>query len=57
MRGMAPCGACGTYVSAIDGCPHWRPKLMSSTRLATKQARNNEYRRKRKAKDSLTSGA
>lgn len=22
---VRPCGACGAYVDALDGCAHWRP--------------------------------
>ncbi len=24
-QALAPCGACGGFVSRVDGCAHWRP--------------------------------
>lgn len=35
---MRPCGECRELVSALSGCPHWRPQL-SGTAQGVKAAR------------------
>lgn len=42
---MRPCGACGAYVSATEGCAHWSPTRFSIALTSTQRTARSRARK------------